>query len=250
MSATVTAGAHATDTARTAGRRLGALAGLAFSFFFFMGTAMLDLPHGVSDREMVAWWSDSGHQLTTVVSMYFFVLAGLCFLVFLAKLRSRLLTAEGGTGELTSLAVASGAVFVAMLFVAAAARGGIGFAIKSPVGNESLPGADTLRYFPTIGYAALGAGGLLAAAVTIATTSWLIVRTAVFGRWLAWVGAAAALVIVLANVALSGVMVIPAMLVWTIATSVALGRGDTRIRTDGTTEAHGIAGVGSRLSSP
>ena len=73
-----------------------------------------------------------------------------------------------------------------MLFVAAAARGGIGFAIKSPVGNESLPGADTLRYFPTIGYAALGTGGLLAAAVTMAT-SWLIVRTAV-SRPLARVG--------------------------------------------------------------
>ena len=113
-----------------------------------------------------------------------------------------------------------------------------------------LPGADTLRYFPTIGYAALGAGGLLAAAVTMATTSWLIVRTAVFGRWLAWVGAAAALVIVLANVALSGVMVIPAMLVWTIATSVALGRGDTRTRTIAEAEAHGIAAAVSPPSSP
>ena len=188
---------------------------------------------------MVSWWSDSGHQLTTVVSMYFFVLAGLCFLVFLAKLRSRLLAAEGGTGELTSLVVASGAVFVAMLFVAAASRGGIGFAIKSPVGDESLPGADTLRYFPTIGYAALGAGGLLAAAVTMATTSWLIVRTAVFGRWLAWVGAAAALVVVVANVALSGVMVIPVMLIWTVATSVALWRGGAKPEPTRTVETPG-----------
>jgi hypothetical protein len=163
--------------------------------------------------------------------MYCFVLAGLCFLVFLAKLRSRLLAAEGGTGELTSLVVAAGVVFVAMLFVAAAARGGIGSALKSPVGDEVLPGADTLRYFPTIGYAALGAGGLLAAAVAMATTSWLIVRTAVFGRWLAWVGAAAALAIVLANVALSGVMVIPALLIWTVATSVALWRGRADRRT-------------------
>jgi hypothetical protein len=230
VSATATV-PHTTVTARTVSGRLGALAGLAFSFFFFMGTAMLDLPHGVSDREMVAWWTDSGHQTTTVVSMYFFVLAGLCFLVFLAKLRSRLLTAEGGTGELTSLAAASGAVFVAMLFVAAAARGGIGFAIQSPVGDETLPGADTLRYFPTIGYAALGTGGLLAAAVTMATTSWLIVRTAVFGRWLAWVGAGAALAIVLANIALSGVLVIPAMLIWAIATSIALGRSHSPIHT-------------------
>lgn len=228
MSATATVGDPTRATPRTARGRIGAVAGLAFSFFFFMGTAMLDLPHGISDREMVAWWSDSGHQTTTVVSMYFFVLAGLFFLIFLAKLRSRLLTAEGGTGELTSLVVASGAVFVAMLFVAAASRGGIGFAIKSPVGDEVVPGAETLRFFPAIGYAALGVAGMLAAAVTMATTSLLIVRTALFGRWLAWVGAAAALAIVLASIALSGVLVIPAMLLWTIAISVALWRADTR----------------------
>jgi hypothetical protein len=225
MSATATVDTHTTIAARTAGERLGALAGLAFAFLFLMGTAMLDLPHGVSDQKMVSWWSDSGHQLTVVVSMYLFVLAGLCFLVFLAKLRSRLLAAEGGTGELTSLVVAGGVVFVAMLFVAAAARGGIGYAIKSPGGNELLPGADTLRYFPTIGYAALGAGGLLAAAVAMATTSWLIVRTAVFGRWLAWVGAAAAILVVVANVALAGMLAIPAMLVWALGTSVAMWRG-------------------------
>ena len=37
MSATAAVGAHATPTTRTAGRRLGALAGLAFTFLFFMG---------------------------------------------------------------------------------------------------------------------------------------------------------------------------------------------------------------------
>jgi hypothetical protein len=204
---------------------VGALAGLAFAFLFFMGTAMLNIPHGVSDEKLVAWWSDGGNQLTAVVSMYSFVLAGLCFLVFLVQLRSRLLAAEGGTGVLTTLIVASGVVFVAMLFVAAASRGVIGFAIKSPVDNESLPGPDTLRYMSQPGYAALGAGGLLAAAVAMATMSWLIVRTAVFSRWLAWVGAAAAVIIVVANAALAGVVVIPAMLVWALATSVAMWRG-------------------------
>ena len=169
-----------------------------------MGTATLNIPHGVSDAKLVAWWADSGNQTTAIVSMYLFIVAGLCFLLFLAKLRSRLLAAEGGTGELTSLVVASGAVFVAMLLVAAASRGVIGFAVKSPGDNESLPGADTLRYLPQTGYAALGIGGLLAAAVAMATTSWLIVRTAVFGRWLAWLGAATALVIVVAAAALVG----------------------------------------------
>ena len=162
--------------------------------------------------------------------MYLFIVAGLCFLLFLAKLRSRLLAAEGGTGELTSLVVASGAVFVAMLLVAAASRGVIGFAIKSPGDNESLPAADTLRYLPQTGYAALGIGGLLAAAVAMATTSWLIVRTAVFGRWLAWLGSATALVIVVAAAALVGVLAIPAMLDLVMAVSVAMWRrpGDSK----------------------
>jgi hypothetical protein len=193
-----------------------------------MGTATLNIPDGVSDAKLVAWWADSGNQTTAIVSMYLFIVAGLCFLLFLTKLRSRLLAAEGGTGELTTLAVASGVVFVAMLLVAAASRGVIGFAVQSPGANESLPGPDTLRYLPQTGYAALGIGGLLAAAVAMATTSWLIVRTAVFGRWLAWLGSATALVIVGAAAALVGMVAIPAMLIWVLAVSAAMWRGPAR----------------------
>ena len=207
------------------GGRLGALSGLAFAALFFLGTAMLDIPHGLSDEKTATWWSDSGNQRTAIVSMYCFALAGLCFLAFLIQLRSRLLAAEGGDGAMTSLVMASGVVFVAMLLVAAVARGVIGFAIKSPASDESLPGPDTLRYIPQIGTTALGVCGLLAAAVAIAATSWLVVRTAVFPRWLAWIGAAAALLIVAANAALSGVLAIPAVLVWALATSMVMWRG-------------------------
>jgi hypothetical protein len=156
--------------------------------------------------------------------MYLFVLAGLSFLVLLVKLRSRLLAAECGAGELTALVMAAGVVFVSMLFVAAASRGLIGFAVKSPVNDEVLPGADTLRYVPQLGYAVTGTGSLLAAALAMASTSWLIVRTAVFGRWLAWLGIVAAVLVVVASALLSGAFAIPAVLVWAVATSVALWR--------------------------
>jgi hypothetical protein len=227
MFATATLETRDTSATSLAARRVGAIAGAAFALCFFLGTATLDIPQGVSDRELVAWWSDGGHQTTAVVSMYLFVLAGLCFLVFLAKLRTRLLAAEGGTGELTALIVASGSVFVAMLFVAAASRGLIGFAVKSPATDESLPGADALRYMPQLGYAVTGTGGLLAAALMIASTSWLITRTAVFGRWLAWLSAVAALVVVGASALLVGVFAIPAVVVWALATSFAMWRGAT-----------------------
>jgi hypothetical protein len=226
MAATATVESELARTKATGGR-VGAIAGLTFALFFFLGIAMLDIPRSATNQELVAWWSDSGNQLSAVVSMYLFVLAGLCFLVFLVRLRSHLRSAEGERGELSALVAASGVVFVSMLFVAAASRGVIGFAVKSPANNESLPGADTLRYLPQLGYAATGTGGLLAAALTIATTSWLIARTAVFGRWLAWVGAAATLLVIAATATLSGVLAIPALLIWALATSVAMWRGTT-----------------------
>jgi len=208
----------------SAGTRVGAAAGTLFALCLFAGVAMLGIPRGATDQELVSWWSDSGNQATAVVSMYLFVLAGLSFLVFLAKLRTRLLEAEGGAGELTSLAFASGVVFVAMLFVAAASRGVIGFAALSPANDEALPGADTLRYLPQIGYAVTGTAGLLSAALTVAATSVLVFRTAVFGRWLAGLGALVVAVTAVAAALLSAVFAIPALLAWALATSVALWR--------------------------
>jgi Tol biopolymer transport system component len=219
-----------TTTNRTTGSRIGALAGLVFAFCFFVGVITLELPKNATDQELVAWWSDTGHQTAAILSMYLFVLAGLSFLVFLVKLRARLLAAEGGAGEQTALVFGAGVVFVSMLFVAAALRGVIAFAVKSPVSGESLPGADFLRFVPQIGYAVTGTGGLLAAALAMAATSWLIVKTGVFGRWLAWLGAVAAVVVAVAGAALSGVAAIPAVLVWTLATSVALWRPPRMLR--------------------
>jgi hypothetical protein len=222
MAVTATNETYRALTRATAGSKAGGLAGLAFAVLLFVGVAMLEIPDRASDQELVAWWSDSGHQTAAIVSMYCFVLAGLSFLVFLVKLRSRLRAAEGGSEELTALVTASGALFVAMLFVAAASRGVIGFALKSPANDEPLPAADTLRYLPQIGYAVTGTAALPAAAVAIAATSWLVLRTGVFGRWLACLGAVAAALVVLACAALAGVYAIPAVLIWAIATSVAL----------------------------
>jgi hypothetical protein len=224
MSATATVEIERTPAREATGSTVGAVAGLVFALCFFLGVAMLEPPESATDRELVAWWSDSANQTTAIVSMYLFVLAGLSFLVLLAKLRSRLLAAERGAGEVTALVVAAGGVFVSMLFIAAASRGLIGYAVKSPVNDESLPGPDTLRYVPQLGYAVTGTGGLLAAALAMASTSWLIVRTAVFGRWLAWLGVVAALSVAVASALLSGAFAIPAVLVWALATSVALWR--------------------------
>jgi hypothetical protein len=225
MTATATLQIESASTRSSARGRIGAVAGMVFALSLFAGVAMLELPKGATDSELVTWWSNSANQTSAVVSMYLFVLAGLSFLVMLVALRSRLVAAERGSGELSSLVLASGVVFVAMLLVAAASRGVIGFALKSPATDETLPGADTLRYLPQIGYAVTGTGGMLAAALTMASTSWAIVSTAVFGRWLAWLGVVATAVVLVASASLSAVFAIPAVLVWALAISSALWRG-------------------------
>jgi hypothetical protein len=55
----------------------------------------------------------------------------------------------------------------------------------------------------------------------------LVFKTAVFGRWLAWLGVAVVAVVAIAAALLSAVFAIPALLVWALATSVALARRPT-----------------------
>lgn len=210
--------------ARELGSRLGSLAGFGFAAALFAAVAMLETPRGATDGELTAWWSDHGNRTTAIVSMELFVVAGLCFLVFLAALRSRLAAAEGGTGQTTWLVGSAGVVFVAMVFVAATTRGVIGFSLASPTNHESLPGPDTLRFLPQIGYALAGTGMLAAAGLVMASTSCLVFTADAFGRWLGWTGFAGTAVVVAASVLLSAVFAIPAFLLWTVAASVALWR--------------------------
>ena len=213
---------------RTVGARLAAAAGIAAAAAFFVGTAVLNVPTKATDAELVEWWSTSSHQVEALVSMVSFTTAGLLFVVLLAHLRARLAAAEGGSETLTTVVSFAGLLFVAMLFVAATARGVIAYAVKSPVAGQPLPDVDLLRYLPQFSYVVLGFCGLLSAALAITATSLLAFRTRVFGRLVAWLGILCATGLVLANALLIGVGAIPAMLLWTVAISIALWRADTR----------------------
>jgi hypothetical protein len=215
---------YAHTTGQTVGAKLAATAGIASAAAFLVGTAVLNVPTKATDAELVEWWSTSSHQFEALVSMISFTTAGLLFLVLLAHLRAKLAGAEGGSETLTTVVAFSGLLFVAMLFVAATARGVIAYAVKSPVAGEPLPDVDLLRYLPQLSYVVLGFCGLLSAALAITATSVLAFRTRVFGRLVAWLGILCAAGLVLANVLLIGVGAIPAILLWTVAISVALWR--------------------------
>ena len=225
MSALASDRSEATVVPRATGK-VAALSGAAFALAYLIGTASLNAPLRGSDQKIVEFWSDSGNQTIAVISMYCFAIAGLIFLVFMSHLRAFLTASGTASTRLSEIVFGSTLVFVVMLFVSGVARGVIGFGTKSHW-PQPVPSVDLLRYLPQLSYAA-GGLALLAAAVAITTTSLMILRDGAFGRWLAWVGFAASLVVVVANVFLAGVAVIPAVLIWALAASVAMWRASMR----------------------
>jgi hypothetical protein len=203
--------------------KVGAVAGVLFVVLLVVGSGLVlgDLPEDdATAQELTDFWSDSGNQVSVIVGTYLLIVGALAFLAFMATVRSRLMAAAGDGGDvLTAVAFSSGVVFTAMLIAAAGAFGLIGATQKFGT-DFPLPGEDTLRIVPTFGYLFLLVGGALATSLAIASTSWAILRTGAFARWLAWLGFLAAIVVLFAVVFLPLI----ALPIWVLAASFELWR--------------------------
>lgn len=212
------------------GGKLGVFAGIAFAVLLFLTVAVVDAPRTATDQEVVTWWSDSGNQFNEVLSMFFALFAGLSFLVFITQLCARLRAAEGGQAPTTMLVFASGIVFTALLFVAGIARGAVSMSVR--FGDEPLPGVDMLRFVPEVSFVVLGPFGLITAACGIAATSWLILRTGAYGRWLGWFGFVVAVALLLGS-PIIGAFLLPVLLLWALAMSFGMWRAGRHASTSG-----------------
>ncbi len=201
--------------------KLAAGAGVVFAVAFVAGmlATSADVMGDDSDAEILEWWSDSGNQTRLLIGGYLLALAGVAFVFLMAHIRGRIATAEGTAGNLASVAFGGALLFVGLLLA------GMVFWI-SPAGAEKLGDTplpqdpDILRQLPQAGYGIVLIGGAWSAALAIAATSWAVLRTGVFARWLAWLGFVCALVL------LFGVFFIPmlALPIWVLAASSQLWR--------------------------
>jgi hypothetical protein len=122
------------------------------------------------------------------VFSYYFILASVpCFLLFLASLRGRLASSEGGSAPLSGFVFATGICYAAALLIGDSARGVVAHSVK--FGDEPLPGPDTLRYLTSLSTVMVGLVAIPAAAITAGAASWLIVRTRALPVWLGVAGA-------------------------------------------------------------
>src|SRR5262249_33492107 len=110
------------------------------------------------------------------------------------RLRNDIRRAEGGTGALSTLTFGAGVAFAAVWMVSAAAFAAVPDAVE--LRDAPITNPDPLRVLPAMGRLLLLQGGGFAGLLILLATSAAIFRTAVYPRWLGWLGIVAATVLV------------------------------------------------------
>ena len=155
--------------------RVAGLAGLAFVVLFVAGFVILQTspaPSG-SDEEISSFYQGGGDRLLTLFAAYIVPFAGIAFLWFMSAVRI-VFTSEPGKRVhiLAPMQFATGILFVAATFVAAAAMTTSAAAVEFLDSPEDLD-PDLLRAFPQLAYSIIFIFGIRMAGVFVATTSGL-----------------------------------------------------------------------------
>jgi hypothetical protein len=169
------------------------VAGLLFATLFTLAIALLyrQPPKGSTAAEIAAWYFRNNAKTAGLVGLYLAPFAGIAFLWFVATVRHRIGVREDRF--FATVFLASGILFVGMLYAAAASAGASFGAIKFQAAPAPTP--DVLVFARGLAYTFLFVYGMRAAAVFMIVSSTIGLRTGTFPRWLAFVGYLVALVL-------------------------------------------------------
>src|SRR5262245_10589787 len=172
--------------------RWAPIGGILFVVLMVVGSVLVgDVPSpNASEHEIASYLADSANHKRNIIGAYLWVVGGLAFLWFLTRLRNDLRRAEGGNGAWSNLAFGAGVAFTAVWMVSAAAFASVAYVIELRDAPVSDP--DLVRVLPALGRLLLLLGGGFAGILVLLAASVVILRTGLFGRWLAWLGIVAA----------------------------------------------------------
>ena len=175
--------------------RAAGIAGLVFAVLFVVAFVLLRRTPaaGSSAAEVAEFYLRDNVKRLAVVELYVAPFAGIAFLWFIAVIRDRIGAREDRL--FATVFLGSGLLFVAMLFGAVAAGGAVLNAVKFQ--DAPVPGPDTVVFGRGLSYGLLYIFGMRVAAVFMAVVSTISLRTAALPRWLAFIGYAVALVLLL-----------------------------------------------------
>lgn len=173
--------------------RAAAVAGIVFSVLFIVSLVLIRTAVPVDLQDAGAWLA---RDLKSVAfAIYLLPFAGIAFLWFIGVLRDRMGAQEDRF--FATVFMGSGLLFLALLFVAGAIAAGIitGFGIMP----DRLVESGVYSFGRAAVYQLVNVYAMKMAAVFMISTSTVAMLTRIFPRWMAWLGYALALLMLLST---------------------------------------------------
>ena len=174
--------------------KAAAIAGIAFSVLLIAVFWLLRTSIPADPQEPGAWLRSNSGFVALALNVLPF--AGIAFLWFIGVLRDRL--GDHEDRFFATVFFGSALLFLAMLFAAAAITGTILLMAASADPTELINSA-TFRFARATVYIILNVYAIKMAAVFMLSTSTLVVYTKIAPRWIAFVGYALALVLLIGS---------------------------------------------------
>jgi hypothetical protein len=171
--------------------RAAAIAGILFSVLLIASLVLIRLSVPASPQDAGTWLSNGWRNVNLALNLVPF--AGIAFLWFIGVVRDRL--GEHEDRFFATVFLGSGLLFLAMLFASAAMAGGIiSFFGATP---SALAEASIYAYGRLVSYEIMNVYAMKMAGVFMISTCTLSLRTGIFPRWVAFLGIALALFLLL-----------------------------------------------------
>jgi hypothetical protein len=167
-----------------------AISGVIFAVLMIVGLGLVRYAIPADLKTPGIWLSEPSHRNAVLLALKLVPFAGIAFLWFIGVLRSRL--AELEDQFFASVFLASGILFVASLFAAAAVTA----ALVESAGVANLA-SGTYYFGRCMSDALLNLFAMKMAGVFMFSTCTIGLRTAILPRWVAYVGYACALLLLL-----------------------------------------------------
>jgi hypothetical protein len=188
--------------------RAAAVAGILFSVLLIASLVILRLSIPADPRDAGRWLAGDTRLIEAALTLLPF--AGIAFLWFIGVVRDRL--GEHEDRLFATVFLGSGLLFLAMLFASAALAGGILVAYGGSPAAGAAPAAlldsETYAFARAATFVIINTYAIKMAGVFMITTATLFLRTKVTPRWMALLGYALALLLLVTISRLSGIILV------------------------------------------
>jgi hypothetical protein len=203
---------------------------VVFAVLLILALALIRLSVPADPSLPGTWVTDAGRRDAVRLALNLFPFAGIAFLWFMGVLRNRLGAREDQF--LATVFLGSGLLFVVGLFSAAALAAGLLEALAD--GRVLLPDSEAYYFGRRTVYVLLNVFAFKMAAVFMFSTGTIGLRTAFLPRWVAWVGYACALVLLIVMTSWAWIgLLFP---LWVLLVSAVVLTTEFRRHRDGTAQ--------------